>query len=43
MNRETNEPLALIDLGAASTVTQGDGSQVIDLFVLQDKAGISDD
>jgi hypothetical protein len=43
MNRETNEPLALIDLGAASVETQGDGSQVIDLFVLQDKAGISDD
>lgn len=43
MNRETNEPVALIDLGAASVETQGDGSQVIDLSVLQDKAGISDD
>jgi len=43
MNRENNEPIALIDLGAASTETQGDGTQFVDLSVLQDKIGISDD
>jgi hypothetical protein len=43
MDRETNDAVALIDLGAASVETQGEGAQVIDLSVLQDKAGISND
>jgi hypothetical protein len=43
MNRETNEPVALIDLGAASVETQGEGLDIFDLVAKQTQAGLSDD
>lgn len=43
MNREHNEPIALIDLGAVSTETQGPGGNQFDLVDYQKIAGLSDD
>ncbi len=43
MDRETNEAVDLIDLGAASVETQGLDEGIIDASGLQVKAGLSED
>ncbi|MFA6114153.1 MAG: benenodin family lasso peptide [Sphingomonas sp.] len=43
MNPETNETIDLIDLGAASVETQGQGFTVLDAVGLQPIAGLSDE
>jgi hypothetical protein len=43
MDRETNDAIALIDLGAASVETQGEGSEIFDLVAKQPQTGLSND
>jgi hypothetical protein len=43
MDRDTDAPIALIDLGAASVETQGGGEDIFDLVYKQPQAGLSDD
>ena len=43
MDREPNETVDLIDLGAASVETQGGDEQVIDVLGRQPKLGLSND
>ncbi|MEO9133093.1 MAG: benenodin family lasso peptide [Sphingomonas sp.] len=43
MDREANEVVDLIDLGAASVETQGEGTRISDFVALQDPLGLSDD
>ncbi|MDB5576861.1 MAG: hypothetical protein JWR80_2037 [Bradyrhizobium sp.] len=43
MDREPNDAIALIDLGAASVETQGEGKEIFDLVSLQNQAGLSND
>lgn len=43
MNREDNDTVALIDLGAASAETQGPGGDQFDIVDYQKLAGLSDD
>jgi hypothetical protein len=43
MNRENQEPVALIDLGAASVETKGPGGDHFDLVDYQKIAGLTDD
>ena len=43
MDRETNEAIDLIDLGAASDETQGGPAGLPDIVGYQPKMGLSDD